>query len=190
MSDLASITALGAPTPASAAFGAIRIEERDDVGLASLARRRGAARPAPWSLTLPDPGQWRAAAGSDAVAAFWTGPDQWMLEAPGQAEIDLARALRQEAPGCSVTEQTDGWVVFEIISSQGAGPLRALMEKLVNVDVDGFGPGSATRTLLEHLSVFVIRRAEERLAVIGPRSSAASLWRALSVAAERLEATA
>jgi sarcosine oxidase subunit gamma len=110
-----------------------------------------------------------------------------MVEAEGQAAEDFAREVQERAPGTSVTEQTDGWVAFEIASSKGAGPLKALIRKLVNLDADVFEPGHATRTGLEHMSVFVIRRAEDRLAVIGMRSSAGSLWHAITAAAARLE---
>lgn len=195
MSDLKPITALGADAPRSATFGALAIAENADLALASLALRRGAAKPAPMGVDLPGPGQWTPG----AVCAFWTGPDQWMIEAPGRATQDFAAKdfaakdfaaeLRDAAPGCSITEQTDGWTAFEITSSGGPAPLLALLERLIDLDLATLGPGAATRTVLEHLSVFVVRRAEERCAVIGARSSAGSLWRALTETAERREET-
>ena len=188
MSELRPISALGAFAPRRGVFGALRIEENADVALASLALRSGQPAPSPFDLMLPGPGGWRANdAGGGAISAFWMGPEQWMIEAPGQAETDFARALSQAAPGCSVTEQTDGWAVFEIIAASDADALRRLLEKLVNIDFAAFAPGGATRTLLDHQSVFVIRRAEDRAAVAGMRSAAGSLWHALSAAAMRLE---
>lgn len=184
MSDLKPITALGGAVPRVQSFGALSIVENSGLALASLALRKGAAQQAPMGLVLPGPGGWTPGEGA---AAFWTGPDQWMIEAEGQAEQDFALALAAEARGCSVTEQTDGWVAFEVSSVAGGTPIRRLMEKLVNVDAAGFGPGCATRTGLEHMSVFLIRRAEDRLAVIGMRTLAGSLWHALSTAATRLE---
>lgn len=181
MSELKPLTALGADAPRRAMVGALALAEQDDLALASLAQRRGAATPAPMGLALPGPGRWRAG----AVAAFWTGPGQWMIEAPGRAASDFVADLRRAAPGCSITEQTDGWAAFDIASSDGPAPLLRLMEKLVNLDLAALGPGGATRTRLDHLSVFVIRRAENRLGVLGMRSAAGALWRALAVAAER-----
>nr|WP_153747247.1 sarcosine oxidase subunit gamma [Rhodovulum strictum] len=177
------ITALGADLPRCARFGPLTLTETPGLALASLALRRGTAAPALFGLTLPSPGGWVAGAG---VAAFWTGPGQWMIEAEGRAEHDFAAEVKRAAPGCSVTEQTDGWVAIEIASSAGADPLIRLMEKLVNVDAATFGPGRATRTALEHMGVFLIRRAEDRLAVLGMRSAAGSLWHALETAASRL----
>ncbi|MDK3018931.1 sarcosine oxidase subunit gamma [Pseudodonghicola flavimaris] len=185
MSDLKPISALGAAAPRLLTLGTLTLRENPGLGLASLALRRGGTAPSPFGLTLPDPGGWAA---SGAYAAFWTGPDQWMIEAEGRGEEDFAAALKAEAPGCSITEQTDGWVAFEITSVAGGAPLSRLMEKLVNVDAAGFGPGHATRTGLEHMSVFLIRRAEDRLAIIGMRTLAGSLWHAIETAAGRLVA--
>ncbi|TIO24089.1 sarcosine oxidase subunit gamma [Mesorhizobium sp.] len=184
MTDLTPITALGAVASRSASFGALELRENAGLALASLALRRGSVEPTPFGLTLPGPGRWVAGQG---VAALWTGPDQWMIEAEGRAELDFAAELKQVAPGCSVTEQTDGWVAIEIVSRAGAGPLEAMMSKLVNIDLADFGPGRATRTGLEHMSCFVIRRSDAHVAVLGARSSAGSLWHALATAAKRLE---
>ncbi|TIV87535.1 MAG: sarcosine oxidase subunit gamma, partial [Mesorhizobium sp.] len=87
---------------------------------------------------------------------------------------------------CAVTEQTDGWIAFEIVSRAGTAPLEALLSKLVNIDFADFGPGRATRTGLEHISCFVIRRSETHVAMLGARSFAGSLWHALETAAQRV----
>ena len=184
MTDLTPITALGASAPADQQIGALRISENADVALASLALRRAADKPVPMGLALPGPGKWTRGQG---IAAFWTGPDQWMIEAEARAAEDFAAELVTHAPGCSVTEQTDAWTVFEIVSDHGDAPIRALMEKLVNIDAGSFGPGSATRTGLHHLSAFLIRRDEDRLAVMTMRSMAGDLWHVLEETAKRLK---
>ncbi|MER9177454.1 sarcosine oxidase subunit gamma [Mesorhizobium sp. M0955] len=183
MTDLRPITALGIGTPRFESFGALEFRENLDLALASLALRRGTVEPTPFRLTLPGPGRWVA---GQRVAALWTGPGQWMIEAECRAEPNFAAELKQVAPGCSVTEQTDGWVGFEIISRAGSMPLEALLSKLVNIDPADFGPGRATRTGLEHMSCFVIRRGDAHVAVLGARSSAGSLWHALETTAKRL----
>lgn len=184
MSDLIPTTALGGTTPRSVTHGALRLTENAVLGLASLALHRGGDAPAPFGLTLPAPGGWVQGEG---VAAFWTGPDQWMIEGENRAEDNFAAELAKAAPGCSVTEQTDGWVVFEIKASLGAQPVEQLLQKLINIDLRDFGPGRAQRTGLEHLSVFVIRRAPGEVAVFGMRSAAETLWHALETAVKRLE---
>lgn len=182
MTDLQPICALGQSAPQARRIGALLLSENTDLGLASLAMRRG-AEPPQIGLPLPGPGGW--VDGADC-AAFWTGPDQWMVEFPGRAAEDVASALTARAPGCSVSEQTDGFVAFEIEGD--TPPLLALISRLVNIDLGRFPPGSATRTGFHHMSVFVIRRAEDRMAILGMRSAAASIWHGLTEAAERLEA--
>ncbi|MDO6587594.1 sarcosine oxidase subunit gamma [Salipiger sp. 1_MG-2023] len=187
MTDLTPLCALGAPEPRRTARGALSLTENPDLALASLALRAGETQPAPFGLTLPGPGAFNAAG---EVLALWTGPGQWMLAAERSPDADFAAELRAQAPGCSITEQTGGWCCVEIASATGAAPLDRLLEKLVNLPPAALCPGRAARTGLHHLSVFVIRRSTDRLAVLGMSSAAGSLWHALDAAALRLESFA
>ncbi|RWI87866.1 MAG: sarcosine oxidase subunit gamma [Mesorhizobium sp.] len=182
MTDLYTFTALGAAEPRLASFGALDIRENPELALASLALRRGSLKPAPFGLNLPEPGHWVAGQG---VAAFWVSPDQWMVEAEGRAEENFAADLKEASPDCTVTEQTDGWIVFEIVSRSGTAPLEALLSKLVNIDLADFDPCRITRTGLEDMSCYVIRRSKTHVALVGVRSFAGSLWHALETAARR-----
>lgn len=184
MTDLTPITALGGTIARVETYGALSLAENPAMALASLALRKGQSVPSPFAMTLPEPGKWTQ---SGAIGLYWTAKGQWMVEAEGRADEDFARVLKAEVPEASVTEQTDGWAVIEITSSKGAAPIKALLEKLVNLDVEAFTQGSALRTGLEHMSVFLIRRAEDRLAFWGMRSSTETLWHTLAVAARRLE---
>jgi heterotetrameric sarcosine oxidase gamma subunit len=183
VTDLAAVTALGATIAREVTFGALTLRENDGLALASLALRTGAARPSPMGLDLPEPG---CCCASQGLAAFWMAPGQWMIEAEGRAQEDFAKEVLPYADGCSVTEQTDGWVCFEISSAAGAVPIYNLLEKMVNIDLSAFPPGRATRTCFEHIAVFVIRRAEDRVAMIAMRSAALSLWHAVATAAARM----
>lgn len=187
MPDLKPITALGSDAPRSLSSGSLTLEENPALALASVSLRRNALKPSPFGLDLPGPGGWT---GSQGVSAFWTGPGQWMIEGHHRADSDFAVDVTTSCPGCSVTEQTDGFAAFEVRSSTGEKPILRLMEKLVNIDASRFPGGSATRTGLEHMSVFVIRRAPDRVAVLGMRSAAGSIWHALEVAILRLNAAA
>jgi sarcosine oxidase subunit gamma len=183
VTDLLPMTALGAAVAREATSGALTLRENDGLALASLALRRGASCPAPMGLQLPDAGGWSTTQG---LSAFWTGPSQWMIEAEDRAQDDLAAELSAICEGCSISDQTDGFVCFEITSSAGAAPIVRLLEKLVNVDLAQFGAGRATRTAFEHMAIFVIRRADDKLAVMGMRSAAGSLWHAVEAAAARI----
>lgn len=182
MSDLKPITALGGEVPLSVTYGALSLSENTNLGLASLALRKGAVQPTPLGLVLPDPGRCSAGQG---IAAFWTGPDQWMVEFPGCGTQDVAAELKALCRGCSVTEQTDGWAAFEISAPDGA-TVNAFLERLINVNLGEFGASRATRTAIEHMGVYVIRRAENAVAIMGMRSSAGSLWHALTKVAQRM----
>lgn len=184
MGKLKPLMALGAERARSASLATLEIHENENLALASLAMRRETVEPQPFGLNLPGPGCWIA---GQEVAVFWTGPGQWMIEAQGRADEDFAANLKEAAPGCSVTEQTGGWVAVEIMSVAGTEPIETLLAKLINIDLADFGPGRATRTVLEHLTCFVVRRSETHVAVLGARSSAAALWHALEIAAKRLE---
>ncbi len=184
MTDLTPLCALGAADPRRSVLGALTLTERPDVALASLALRRGMDAPAPFGLTLPQPGRCVCA---DGTTALWTGPGQWMIAAEGAADTDFAAAVLAEAPGASVTEQTDGWVCIDIRSTGGGAPITRLLEKLVNLPPEALREGCAARAGLHHLGVFVMRHAEDRLTLLGMRSAAGSLWHALSEAASRLE---
>ncbi|MER9344914.1 sarcosine oxidase subunit gamma [Mesorhizobium sp. M0601] len=176
MPDLKPITALGGDKPRRLRHGALDLEENSGLALTALALRRGTPKPAPFGLDLPGPGAWTP---SGEVAAFWTGPDQWMIEGLDRADTDFTAEVMNFCPDCSVTEQTDGFVAFELRSSSGEAPILQLMAKLVNIDPTRFPSGSATRTGLEHMSVFVIRRTAQHIAILGMRSAAGSIWHAL-----------
>ncbi|MER5172881.1 sarcosine oxidase subunit gamma [Thioclava kandeliae] len=179
VTNLIALTALGGDAPRSETLGALTLTERPDIALASLAVRRGQSLSELAGLALPEPGQLAQGAG---LTAFWAGQGQWMIEAEARAEEDVAAWVKAQAPGASVTEQTDGWVAFDIT---GAG-LDALLERLVNLPDTAKATGMATRTGLHHMSVFLLRLAPDHCRIWGMRSYAGSLWHTLLEAAARL----
>ena len=178
-----ALTALGHEAAEEVQIGPYRIAERFDVALASLAVRRGqdkafAAAAKKAGVPLPGPSQWVAGTGFNA---FWVTPEMWFLEATYAGQGDIVAALK---PGfgetASITEQSDAWVRFEVT---GAG-LGALFERLTNVDLGDVADGFATRTVIEHLGVYLIKRAADQVVLYGPRSSAQGLLHALEVTAK------
>lgn len=182
MTDLVPLTALGTDTARAVTQGVLTLRENPGLALASVALRQGSQTPRPMGLDLPGPGGWVAGEG---LAALWTGPGQWMLMAEGRAEQGFAQSVSATLQGCSVTDQTDAWVAFDITSGAGQDPIAALLARLVNLDTDRLGPGSATRTWLHHMGVIVIRPAADRVTILGTRSAAGSLWHALATAVRR-----
>ncbi|MFW8633481.1 sarcosine oxidase subunit gamma [Cribrihabitans pelagius] len=181
---LKAIPPLGGQEPRAEAFTGLLIREVTDRALASLALRQGgadagrAAAQEVLGAPLPEPARWTE---TGVFSAWWMGPDLWMVSAPYASHALLARELKQAAgDAASVVEQTDGWCRFDL---EGARCFDVL-ERLCNVNIRAGKPGDATRTVMEHLGVFLLCHAPGgRYSVIGPRSSAGSLHHALVTAA-------
>lgn len=187
MHDLAALTPLGAAAPKTLQIGAVTISEVVDRALASVSCRQGkkpafdAASRALFGIELPAPGQ---SASGPTWSLIWTGPDQWFAEAPFASHEDVARIVKDGlGDSASVTEQTDGWVRFDI---EGAGVVT-LMERLCPVPARRMETGAATRSLVEHMGCLVICRSKGRhFSLLAPRSFAGSLHHALSAAARSI----
>lgn len=182
---LHALTALGRPEPLDETIGALRLTERIDIALASLAVRKGregdvAAAAAAAGIPLPDPA--RHAVGP-THAAFWVAPGMWFLEAPFATHEDIVARLRPVfGDAASITEQTDAWICLDL----AAPDLVPLFERLCAVDLAAVPEGHATRTVIEHLGCYLIVHGRGAVRLLGPRSSAASLVHALQVAAASL----
>lgn len=178
-----SLTALGHDAAEVVQIGPYRIAERFDVALASLAVRRGqdaAFAAAAKTLGVPLPAASRYAAGTP-FSAFWTTPEMWFVEADFATHEDIVATLKPAfGETASITEQTDAWVRFDVT---GEG-LVALFERLSNLDLATLADGYATRTVIEHLGVYLIRHSAVSVALYGPRSSAQGLLHALEVTAK------
>lgn len=180
MTDLTPITAFGTQNPRHVTRGAITLTEEFDLGLASVALRKGQDAATVFGMTLPAVGKLTQSGGT---SAFWSAPDQWIIMGMGQGNGDFAAKVKTEAPGASVTEQTDGFATVTVEAAPE--PLERMLSKLVNVPLATIAPGCATRTGLHHMTVFLVRPSETVLHVLVPRSYAGSLWHALETAEYR-----
>ncbi|MEO8243166.1 MAG: sarcosine oxidase subunit gamma [bacterium] len=178
------ITPLGHADPQTLTIGLFTIAERSDTALASLATRRGRSdditrAAAANGVPLPDPGRYA----SETLSAFWLSPDMWMVEAPFASHEDIrAHLLAIFHDAASITEQTDAWVRFDLTAAN----LPDLMERLCNVDLRAAADHAATRTVIDHLGCYLIKRSATTITLYGPRSSAETLLHALTVAANSL----
>jgi sarcosine oxidase subunit gamma len=185
--DLAAITPLGGATPVAETIGDLLIAEITDCALASVSCRAGqtkafaAAAKKLFGSPLPGPG---TSTPGDPYGLIWTGPDQWFAEAPFATHEDIARLIKTGlGDTASVTEQTDGWVRFDLTGAM----VVDVLERLCPVPVRRMDTGAATRTLVEHMGCFVVCRDKgQRFSMIAPRSFAGSLFHALSAAARSI----
>jgi sarcosine oxidase, subunit gamma len=182
VASLQPLTALGKREATTVAHGSLTIVERTDIALASLAARKGRLADltnAAQKAGVPLPGAAAHQQGAP-YSAFWTTPEMWFIEAP-YATHELIADLLHTAFGdsASITEQTDAWVIFDL----AAPDLTPLLERLCNVDYAAQPTGYATRTMMEHLGVYLIKHGPGTARIYGPRSSAESLLHALETAA-------
>lgn len=181
MHDLEPLTPLGSAEPIVEHYGPITLTEVTDAALVSVTARLGREAETESLLARMLGGSSPQAghlSGSD-MAAFWMGPDQWMVEAPIAAFEDLAAHVAVLAMGAaSVTGQTDAWCRFDLT---GDG-LADVFERLCCANTRAFTGGEAVRTTIDHLGCFLVCRAPGAVSVLGPRSAAGSLHHALVTA--------
>ena len=183
---LKSLTALGHNMPQTLSIGDITITERFDVALASIAVRRSRDRDLAKRAKasgVPLPAAVKHEIGK-TFSAFWMTPEMWMVEAPFASHEDIAAILKTAlGDAASITEQTDAWVRFDLAASD----LTPMMERLCNVDLATTPVGFATRTVIDHLGVYLIKRSDTELTLYGPRASAQSLLHAIEVTANSVQ---
>jgi sarcosine oxidase subunit gamma len=177
---LTPMTALGAHQPRTVTIGPVTITESFDLALASVAVRAGQdltvlAQAA--GVPLPGPATCQPGA---PYSAFWVAPGLWFVEAPYASHEDIAGRMQAIfGAAASVTEQTDAWVILDLV----APDLTPLLERLSAVDFAAAPDGHSTRTVIDHLGVYLVKQHRGAARLYGPRSSAESLFHALKTAA-------
>ncbi|WIY24369.1 sarcosine oxidase subunit gamma [Parasedimentitalea psychrophila] len=180
MTDLQMMTPMGNTTPTVEHYGSTCIAEHCGIELVSLAARRGQTETLQdyvekeLGVRLPKVGG--SVTGTD-VSAWWTGPDQWMIEARWDIKLALTGRVAQVIGKLgSVVDQSDGWVRYDI-----SGPdVISMFEKLTAIDVQMMQSGTVVRSAIHHIGCFIrCETAGDDYSVYGPRSSADSLHEAL-----------
>jgi sarcosine oxidase subunit gamma len=181
--NLTAITALGGSSPRVDTVANATLSENPNLALASIAARFGQQiacvnhLSALLGSSVPDPGK---ACLNDPEAAFWMGPDQWMISAPFASHEDLATQLKGRfGEIASITEQTDAWVCFDLRGDA----IEDVMELLCALNIRAMQTADATRTVIHHLGCFVIcHEPANWVRILGPRASAGSLHHAILTA--------
>ena len=177
-------TAFGAETPRAITHGAASLTERPDLAIASVAARagQGAHVASVIEARLGAACPVSAFVEGPELSAFWTGPDQWFVIGDHVRHERLAETLEADLGAlASVTEQNDGWVVFDLTGEA----LGRLLERLCNIDLSAFHAGRAQRTVIEHVPSYVLCRETERsYRLLCARSYALSFAHGLELAME------
>lgn len=182
MHDLQPVTSMGLTEPAASIVGDVTILENNGLAFASVAARTGQEATCRSTLDglltmpAPKPGQAQFA---HPYSAIWIAQDQWLISAPFDTHEQIARMLKTDfASSASITEQTDGWVCFDISGNN----IVEMFERLCPVPVRRLRTGTAQRTTIHHIGCFAVLQ-DSLIRVLGPRSSAVSLHHALVTAA-------
>jgi len=168
-------------------IGNVHIAEVISCSLASIAQRVGqekaflsSAKKA-LKVALPNPGM---SISKNELTVFWTAQEQWFVEAPLETHEDIAAVLKKDfKQTASVTEQTGGWCRFDV---KGIDCV-SMLERLCAVDVAELKIDQATRSVIEHIGIFIICREEKTwFSIYAPASFAGSLHHALTTAAKSI----
>lgn len=181
---LTATSALDEGSGGPAEIGGFRIEENRNVAIASVAARSGKGAEVRAILaqilkgSVPEAGALVDSEGYDA--AFWTGPDQWMLLADHETHELLASELKEKlGETASVTEQNDGWVCLDVTGDN----LPTVFERLTMADVWSLEKSSAVRTVIEHIGCYLICVERDRhYRLLAGRSFAKSFHHAIRTA--------
>ena len=166
----------------------VTVIDRDGLGLATLASRRGrleelsAAIRNHFGIELPA-GPARTVSG--AVAMAGTSPGIWLASRERGANGFAAELRAAAGAAASVTDQSDGYGVLRVQGQM----VRTVLAKLVPVDLHAraFPVGRCASSIASHMGVTFWRLEDAggwpvfEIAVF--RSLAASFWRALSESA-------
>ena len=177
---MAELTRASATGSFDRTIGGIRLRERPELALVSLALPRGRETEAKqavvstYGVDPPGPGQ---SATNGTHRLVWMGPDQMMLvfaDDTPLAEPDVRTAL---GDACYTTCQTDGWVVLSI---SGTG-VRDALARLCPIDMHDsvFPVGAVARTVMEHMGAMVLRDGSESFLLFSASSSAMSFLHAV-----------
>lgn len=183
--SLTLLSPLGNDAPLTVEIGAVSIFEKTEFALASLTQRVGKSRPFNASAkrifktALPGPGK---SISKSEYTVWWSSPEQWFVEASIESHEDIASILKADfQENASITEQSGGWCRFDLEGNASV----SVLERLCAVDSATLEQDAATRTVIEHIGVFIRCRVQkQQFSIYGPRSSAGSLHHALTAAAK------
>ena len=111
-----------------------------------------------------------------AIAAYWLGPDEWLVATSGEREAALAAALREALADTfsSVTEVGSGNAVIVLRGAE----VRELLSKECPLDLrePAFAPGACAQTRLAKAAILLRPLEADSMELIVRRSFADYVW--------------
>ena len=151
----------------------------DDIRILRLqVRPRAGINPTPFEkllgTALPQSPQEKV---NNDAAAYWLGPNDWLLVDPAPDIDSIAGALREAANGATyaLTDVSDAWSIIDI--SGDDAPARLAEGCSVDLHNSAFPSGRYALTRLQHLPVIIHRLDDRsRFRILVDRSVAHFLW--------------
>ncbi|MEM1366061.1 MAG: hypothetical protein AAGH82_09965 [Pseudomonadota bacterium] len=106
----------------------------------------------------------------------------WLMAETAPSEL-MAQAQARFGGHSWLTDQTDGWVAISVLADDEVAA-NAVMARLCMLDVATIKIDTATRTLVAHLSVIIIKEGAGHYTLLAPRSSAQHLHHMVTLAAQ------
>ena len=120
---------------------------------------------------------------TDAIAAFWLGPESWLLVARGASpRPDIAAArVSINAAGGAMFDVSAARVAYAVTGTN----VEALLATRCPLDfhADAFPVGACAQSLFGHAGALYYRRGADDFVVMVARSYARDAWHALCVSA-------
>lgn len=120
---------------------------------------------------------------SDALAAFWLGPESWLLVLRGASprpDLGAARTSIHAAKG-ALFDVSAGHVAYAVRDERAAELLATRCP--LDFHAGAFPVGTCAQSLLGHVGALYYRRDAEDFVVMVARSYARDAWHALCVSA-------
>lgn len=111
----------------------------------------------------------------EGITFVGTGVGRWLVSFPGEADLE-ARLQRSFGDVASITDQSHGYVVFDLAGAS----LRGALSKGILIDTDPsvFGDGAAATTTIAHInSTFWVLNGASLFRFAVPRSFAPAFMR-------------
>ena len=177
--SLVSSTALG---DYSESIGATTLSAINDMGIGSLAiRMKCRSRLAEtisksWQLEIPGPGRF-AGPNAAGFTLVWIMQDQLFLlhDASCKEIVSIADPVVRDS--AYLVDQTDNWCVFRLQGNLANPGLERICP--IDLHMKSFPPGSATRTVFEHMGVILLRFGPSDYMLLSASSSARSFFHSL-----------
>ncbi len=159
-------------------YNGLVVEELSGFEIVSIALVGGAEKAAAKSIktflgaALPKPSTWVSGKQGKTI---WTSPNQYFLVAETSNDrLDEEFAAQFEGQAY-FTLQTDGWACLEV-SGQA---VYEVLERFIPLDIRKAPIGFAGRSTAHHMSVLILKTAENSFILLTPRSSSWTFLQAL-----------